>query len=426
MTQLFIPSSRLLIAVGDSQQAWKFNLASREWVELQNQVQAILALPFDFGEYEQRYGDASSGSQMKECFDAMHVLRNVASKYGNPKSLRASILKNPNFLADTERPKNDAFSATVWTLELAHQNAFTLASALRNIPASARGEQPSEVVVGIKSLFLDTDQIVDKMRQTVEQLDVLIKEFQALEDELEEAQEAMKTYTERSSKTRISLDKEIGELKDKIAQLEKDRDTAYQKWLDLTISACVVPAVIGIVGTAITVILSLPTAGTGAAASAGITAVLVGVAATALSIEASNARTSYDGLIQAVSSKQEFLQKRIAYRHDLGAVDNLMKFSLPTLSGIISQLQVIKAAWASSIDEIRYRVADLSIDNLASSPWLKEQEMAASAANWIKVDNALKAFVNDSFVDSNLIPFGSPLPKDDPDWQKKLVSRFAA
>lgn len=423
---LFIPSSRLLATAGDSQQAQKFILASREWFELQNNVQAVLALPSDFGEYQQRYGDASSGLQMKECFNAMHALRNVASKYGNPKRLRENILKNPNFLADAERPRNDAFSATVWTLERAHQNAFSLASALRDIPASAGGEQPSEVVAGIKSLFLDTDQIVDRMRQTVEQLDLLVKEFQALEDELAAAQEAMKIYTERSSKTRVSLDKEIGELNNKIAQLEKDRDAAYEKWLDLTISACVVPAVIGIVGTGIMVFLALPSGGTSFAWGTAITAGLVGASAAALGAAAGVARTSYNDLIKEVSTKKEFLQKRTAYRSDLGALDNLMKFSLPTSNGMISQIRVLRESWASSMDEIRYRVADLRTDNLASGPWLKEQEMAASAANWIKVDNALKAFVNGSFVDSNLIPFGSPLPKDDPNWQKKLVLQLAA
>jgi cell division septum initiation protein DivIVA len=265
---LFVPSSQLLIAVGNSQTAQKFILSSREWLDLQNQVQALLALPSNFGEYEQRYGDASSGLQMKECFDAMHVLQNVASKYGNPKSLRANILQNPNFLANAQRPRNDAYSATLWTLQHAHQNAFSLASQLRNIPTIAEGEKPSEVVAGIKSLFLDADQIVDKMRHTVEQLDVLVRELQSLEDELNEAQEAMKIYTQRSSNTRKLLDKEIGSLKNKIEQLEAD--------------------------------------------------------------------------------------------------------------------------------------------------------------NWLNVDNALKAFINNSFVDSELITFGSSLPKDDPNWQQNLALKLAA
>jgi len=423
---LFVPSSQLLIAAGNSQTAQKFILSSREWLDLQNQVQALLALPSNFGEYEQRYGDASSGLQMKECFDAMHVLQNVASKYGNPKSLRAKILQNPNFLANAQRPTNDAYSATLWTLQRAHQDAFSLALQLRNIPTIAEGEKPSEVVAGIKSLFLDADQIVDKMRHTVEQLDVLVTELQTLEEELEAAQEAMKIYTQRSSNTRKSLDKEIGSLKNKIEQLEKDRDAAYEKWLALTISASVVPAVIGILGIGIMVLLSVPTGGGSFALGSAITGGASGVAATALGVAAGNARTSYDNLVQELSTSQEFLQKRSAYRHDLGALDDLMNFTLPSVNGIISQIQVLKQAWTSSINEIQYKVDDLSIDNLASGPWLTAQQMAASADNWLNVDNALKAFINNSFVDSELITFGSSLPKDDPNWQQNLALKLAA
>jgi hypothetical protein len=423
---LFVPSSQLLIAVGDSQQAQKFVLSSREWIDLQNNIQAVLALPFDLGEYEQRYGDATSGLQMKECFDAMRILRNVASKYGDPKGLRANIVKNPNYLANAERPKNNAYSSTVWTLERVHQDAFKLASVLRSIPINARDEKPAEVVAGIKSIFLNTDQIVDRMRRTVQQLDVLIKEFQVLEDELEVAQAAMRNYTERSSTTRMSLDKEIGGLKDKIEQLEIERDAAYQKWLDLTIAACVAPAAIAVVGIGIMVILAIPTGGASFAVGSAITGAAATVAGTALGVSAALVRTSYDNMVQEISTKQDLMQKRIAYRHDLGALDDSMKFSLPSSNGMISQIRVLREAWNSSINEIQYKVANLSTDDLASGPWLKDQEMAASAANWIKVDDALKAFINGSFVDSDVLTFGKPLPKADPDWQKKLASKLAA
>lgn len=424
---LFIPSSRLLIPAGDSQNSngQKLVLASSEWFDLQNQVQALLALPSSFSEYEARYGEATAVLQMKECFTAMQNLQTTASKYGSAKSLRANILKDPNFLANSDRPVNNAYSATVWTLEKAHQNAFALASALRSIPTSARGEQPSDVVEGIKSLFLDNNQIVDKMRQIVAQLDVLIQEFQAIQAELDQAQAVMKTYTESSSKTRESLNKEIGNLQDKIAQLEKDRDAAYEQWLALTISASIVPVIMVITGIAAVVLLLTPGTAPFAVGMAAST-FAAGAAGTGLAVAATAARNSYNDLIKEISTQKESLKKKTAYSHDLGALDNLMKFSLPNSSAIITQIRVFREAWANSLDEIRYKVANLNTDNLASGPWLKEQEMAASAANWIKVDDSLKAFINGSFVDSNLIAFGSPLPKDDPDWQKKLALKLAA
>ncbi len=423
---LFIPSSRLLTAAGDSHSAQKFILSSTEWFDLQTRLQSVLGLPYNYTEYQTRYGDASSGLEMKDCFDAMAKLQAVATKYGNPRQLRAKVLKDPNFLAGFDRPRNDAFSATVWTLEQAYQNSFSLASALKSIPTSARGSSASEVVTGIRSLFLDTDQIVDRMRQTVVQLDALISEFQARSDELEEAQLAMKVYTDRSSATQTALNKEIGALQDKIAQLEKDRDAAYSKWLALTISACVVPAVIGIIGIGIMVLLAVPTGGGSFAVGTAVTGAAAGLSAAALGTAAGIARTSYEDLVQQVSDTSDLMQKRVTYRHDLGALDAAMNFSLPASSQVISQLGVVKDAWVSSLQEIKFKVSELSVDNLSSGPWLQEAEMAASADNWMTVANAIRAFTGQTFVDSDVMSFGSPMPKDQPGWQDTFSLKLAA
>jgi len=198
------------------------------------------------------------------------------------------------------------------------------------------------------------------------------------------------------------------------------------KWLDLTIIACGVSAIIALVGLAVSVILTEATAGTSLIVGAVVTTAVVAAAGTALGIAAGIARTDYENLVSELSTKGETRQKRVAYRHDLGALDGLMKFSLPASSGLIGQIRSVRESWGSSMQEIRFKVADLSVDSLKSGPWLKEQEMAAAAANWTKVDDAIKAFVLGSFVDYQLVDFGKPLPKDDPDWEKKLVSKLAA
>src|SRR5271154_3752791 len=131
---LFVPASQLIVKGGQTQSAEKLVLVSGDWFQMQNAVQAILALPSDFNEYTLRYGDPSSGLQMKTCFDAMRNLRQVATKYGNPKQLRAKILKDPNFLANAERPEKDAYSSLIWTVTRAHEDAFALASYLKSIP----------------------------------------------------------------------------------------------------------------------------------------------------------------------------------------------------------------------------------------------------------------------------------------------------
>jgi hypothetical protein len=83
---LFVPSSQLLVTADESKTAQKFVLSSNSWFDLQSRLQSVLALPYNYGEYELRYGSASSGSQMKECFGAMNRLQGVAIRYGNPKA----------------------------------------------------------------------------------------------------------------------------------------------------------------------------------------------------------------------------------------------------------------------------------------------------------------------------------------------------
>lgn len=422
---LLVPSP-LLLQAGDSKDAQRFVLASREWLDLQTRVQAVLALPSDLGEYQERYGDASSGSQMKDCFDAMHRLQQYAGCYSSPSGLRAKIVKDPAFLANATRPANDAFSATVWTLQRAHLDAFTIASTFKSIPDLANGARPADTVTGIKSLFLDQDQIIASMDRTVGQLNALISEFQGLEQKLGDAQGQMKTYTDRSSRTRVELDKEIGEIRATIAGFEKERDAAYEKWVALTISACAVPAIIAIAGIAIMVILAVPTSGASFAVGTAITGAGATLAGAALGTAAGVTRSKYEELCARVREEGEFLGKRICYRNDLGALDELMKFTLPSSAGVITQLGEVRDAWYGSIRELHARANDLSVANLADSPWLNQALMTAATASWGRLDEALKAFVRGSFIDATLLEFGDPLPRDDARWIQNFSTRKAA
>lgn len=422
---LLVPSP-LLLPAGDSKDAQRFLLASREWLDLQTRVQAVLALPTDIGEYRERYGDASSETQMRECFDAMRRLQQAVNRYGSPTGLRAKVVKDPGFLANAARPSNDAFSATVWTLQRAHFDAFTIASTFRSIPDLAMGARPADTVAGIKSLFLDQGQIVPSMDRTVGQLNTLISEFQGLEQKLGDAQDQMRTYTDRTSRTRVELDQEIGEIRATIADLEKQRDAAYDKWLGLTIAACAVPAIIAIVGIAAMVILAVPTGGGSFAVGAAATGAGATLAGAALGSAAALTRTKYENLCARVEEEGELLGKRICYRSDLGAIDELMKFTLPSSAGVIAQLGEVRDAWYGSIRELSARANDLSVANLADSPWLNQARMSDAAASWERLDEALKAFVRGSFVDATLLDFGDPLPRDDAKWIQNFSARKAA
>ena len=171
-----------------------------------------------------------------------------------------------------------------------------------------------------------------------------------------------------------------------IVALERARDAAYQKWLALTTSACVVPATIAIVGIVGMLVLAIPPAAASFAVGSAQTAGLTMASASALGVAAGVARTAYDDLVDEVQTESESFGKRVCYRADLGALDQLMKFSLPASSGVIGQLEAVKSAWAGSIREFSLRANELCMDNLKTGPWLREREMAAAAAGWATLD----------------------------------------
>jgi hypothetical protein len=127
-----------------------------------------------------------------------------------------------------------------------------------------------------------------------------------------------------------------------------------------------------------------------------------------------------------VQEQDEFLAKRICYRTDLGALDDLMKFSLPASSSVISQLGDVRDAWSGSIREFSSRVNDLSVGNLQDSPWLNTALMNGASASWGQLDDALKAFMRGSFVDASLLDFGDALPRDDANWAQNFGGKRAA
>lgn len=421
----FQPSGNLVLPA-QGPDSVRFVLASQAWLDLQSRLQAVLNLPSDMTEYAGRYGDPSSGILMKECFDALRHLRQAAQRYGSPASLREMILRDPGLLGRAQRPDGNAFAATAWTMERVHGDAFMLSSALRSIPGIVQQESTANACAGIKSLFVDHGQILDSMSLTVDLLDRLIAEFECMQDALAQAQEQMRTYTERSSKTRMELDRELGALAARIAQLERHRNDAYAKWLALAISACALPAVIGVLGIGIMVLLAVPTGGTSFAVGSAVTGAASALAAAALGVAASNARTTYDAIVADLHQRSTQYAKRCAYGSDLAALDNMMRFTLPSSNDVIGQLRLVRAEWNGSARELAARVSELTPRNLHNSRWAHTEEMQAASSDWTRLDDALKAFMTGAFVDAQLLDFGASLPQDEPSWQKHFMQKRAA
>src|SRR5260370_42328434 len=101
----------------------------------------------------------------------------------------------------------------------------------------------------------------------------------------------------------------------------------------------------GIAAFALGVILTVRSAGTSLAVGSAISVGVATAAGGALGVAAGIARTSYEDILKALDDKGAFLVKRTSYRTDLGALDALMKFSLPASGDLTRQVLGIRDGW---------------------------------------------------------------------------------
>lgn len=74
-----------------SGQPTQFALFSDNWIQLQAYVGSALELPITTGDFESKYGSLGGSQVVKDCIIAMGGVRDSATEFGNPKTLRAAL-----------------------------------------------------------------------------------------------------------------------------------------------------------------------------------------------------------------------------------------------------------------------------------------------------------------------------------------------
>src|SRR5271163_819274 len=96
-----------------SGQKTQFALFSDSWIELQGYVGAAIDLPITKGGFEEKYGTIGSSKTILDSIAAMKGVQEAATEFGNPKTLRASLIKDPNLLS-TKEPPVEIYTHTIW------------------------------------------------------------------------------------------------------------------------------------------------------------------------------------------------------------------------------------------------------------------------------------------------------------------------
>lgn len=387
----------------NSGQQSQFALFSDSWLELQAYVGAATELPIGQGDFEQKYGAASGSQTVLDCITAMKGVQAASQDFGDPKSLRAQLIANPNLLAGPDAP-SEIYTHTVWLGQRVHQTASTIASGYQSVLDGLSGMPAADQVTNLKAyLFDQTMGPVPLSQQMSNDVGMLIRKIGAFEQKMNEYNEKLRAYTSSSSKMIADVNTSIGSLTQQIADLEQSRDEAYKAWRDFTIAA-----VTSSVGCMLIGGLLAPFTGGVSLLVGGAAAIGLGVG---LGVKAAQCRAKYNGYCQMIQTQGVELQKKQRLRSDLGDFDTQMQRVGPAMSSFLKNLQTVEGVWTQMNSDMLAIGNSINEGNVGSMPFLVRAKANLAIDAWKSIDSSARQFTVESLVDYTSLAFGDAMPE---------------
>lgn len=390
----------------NSGQKSQFALFSDSWIELQGYVGAAVDLPISKGDFEAKYGAVDGSKTVLECIGAMKGVQQASADFGDPRSLRAALIKNPGLLATKDAPK-EVYTHTVWLGQRVHETSATIASGYQSVLEGLTGLPPSEQVSNLKAYLFDQAMgpipLSEKMSKEVA---LLIQKIGRFEQRMNEYNEKLSAFTNSSSKMIADVNATIGSLTQKIADLEKSRDEAYKAWRDFTIAAVTTSVGCMLIGG-----LLAPFTGGVSLLVGGAAAIATGVG---LGVKAAQCRAEYNAYCDMIQEQGDELKKKQRLRSDLGDFNTQMQRVGPAMSKFLKNLQTVQGVWVQMNSDMIAISQNINEGNVGTLPFLVKAKSNLAVDSWKAIDNSAKQFTVESLVDYTSLAFGDAMPANQP------------
>ncbi len=387
----------------NSGQKTQFALFSDSWLELQAYVGAAADLPIGKGDFEAKYGAVSGSRTVLDCIGAMKGVQAASTDFGDPKSLRAALIEDPNLLSSAEAPR-EIYTHTVWLGQRVHQTAATIASGYQSVLDGLSGMPPAEQVQNLKAYLFDRAMgPVPLSQQMSADVGMLIRKIGAFEQKMNEYNEKLRAYTSSSSKMIADVNVSIGSLVQQIADLERSRDDAYRAWRDFTIAA-----VTSSVGCFLIGCVLAPFTGGISLLAGGAAAIGLGVG---LGVKAAQCRAKYNEYCKMIQTQGVELQKKQRLRSDQGDVDTQMQRVGPAMSTFLKNLQTMEGVWTQMNADMLAIGNSVNEGNIGSMPFLVKAKANLAIDAWKAIDGSARQFTVESLVDYTSLAFGDAMPE---------------
>ncbi len=384
----------------------QFILFNDSWIQLQGYVAAALELPVSQAQFEAKYGSVGSSTTFPASIAAMKAVNGAAAQFGNPGTLRAALVNDPNLLA-TDRPPDEIYTHAIWLGQRVHLAAGRIASGYESVLNTLPGLPSSQQVEHLRAyLFDETLGPVLLSERMARETRSLADKLRAFEQKMNEYNEKLRAYTKASSTMVTEVDSIVGSLTQRIKELQVLRDEAYIAWQTFTIASISTFLACGLIGAVL-----FPATG-------GIS-LLVGMAAgfaagVGLGMKSERCLAEYNAYCAEIATSTVEVRKKQRLRSDLGDFDLQADRIAPAMAKFRTNLESIEGAW------VRMRADMLAINqsanegNIGAMPFLVKAKATEAIDAWKDVDQSAKQFTADSLIDYTSIGFGEKMPANLP------------
>jgi hypothetical protein len=336
----------------------------------------------------------------------MRNVKEASTEFGDPKSLRAALIKNPDLLAG-DKPPEEIYTHTVWLGQRVNETAGRLVSGYGSVLEGLTGLPPKEQVENLKAyLFDQTLGPIPLSKQMSDEVGALIIKLGKFEQKMNEYNEKLRTFTSSSSSMIQMVDQAIGAASQKIKELEKSRDAAYKAWKDFTIAAVVSSVSCALIGAFLA-----PFTGGISLLVGGAAAIATGVG---LGVKAAENRAKYNEFCKMLKSEEENKKKKIRLRNDLGDFNTQMQRVGPAMAAFLKNLQTVQGVWVQMNNDMLGINNSITEDNVGSLPFLVKAKANLAIDSWKEVGDSAKQFTGGSLIDYTSIAFGDEMPENIP------------
>jgi uncharacterized membrane protein len=387
-------------------QKTQFALFSDSWLQLQGYVGAAMELPMSKDNFEDKYGSLGSSKTVTDCIQAMSGVQQASVEFGNPKTLRAALIKNPSLLA-TPQPPQEIYTHTAWMGQRVHETALKIASGYESVLEGLSGLPAKDQVDNLKAYLFDVQlgpiPLSGQMSQDVA---TLIRKLGKFEEKMHDYNDRLQNYTRGSSAMVAEVNTKIGGLAQQIAQLEKARDDAHKAYINFMIAAITSSVACALIGA-----LLIPF-------TAGVSALVGGAAAIALSVglgvKSAACKKEYNAYCDQIATQQVDLRQKQRLSNDLRDFNTQIQVVAPAMSSFLQNLQTVEGVWVQMNTDMVALGNSITESNIGTIPFLIKSKAKYAIDSWKAIDSSAKQFTVESLVDYTSVAFGDKIPENKP------------